>query len=83
MKCLAIGLPAVDAYIETMSNKFNIPAKDVKTFTELYINKNNTNSLPSLSQFVNFLEAEKLIPEIATTQPSTSAENFDKKIYLR
>jgi len=71
MKCLAIGLPAVDAYIETMSNKFNIPAKDVKTFTELYINKNNTNTLPTLSQFVAFLEAEKLIPETATSQPQT------------
>jgi predicted kinase len=73
MKCLAIGLPAVDAYIENITNLFNLPAKDVKTFTELYLNKNNTDTLPSLSQFVNFLESEKLIPEI-TTQPSTSVK---------
>lgn len=60
-KCLAVNVPAVAAYINDKSTKFNIQPSDIKRFTELYLSENNTDTLPTDEQLIAYIEKNNLI----------------------
>lgn len=56
MSCLSEKTPKVANYLAVKSMKFKMPKNQVKTFTELYLDRNNTDQFPTDEQFIAFVE---------------------------